>query len=121
MDFQLSDEQALLRDTTRDLLARMLYSDGLAAIFVFGGIYGASVFGWRTFDLGLFGIILTLTGAVGAVIGGVLDDRIGAKRVRQPLFTGEDCAGGEVVTHTHAPRRRVVVRRRQRQRDMRLH
>ncbi|WP_072393524.1 MFS transporter [Hyphomicrobium sp. CS1BSMeth3] len=63
------------------LVARMLYADGLAAIFVFGGIYGASVFGWRTFDLGLFGIILAGTGAVGAVIGGLLDDRVGAKTV----------------------------------------
>ncbi len=63
------------------LVARMLYADGLAAIFVFGGIYGASVFGWRTFDLGLFGIILAGTGAIGAVIGGLLDDRIGAKTV----------------------------------------
>jgi UMF1 family MFS transporter len=63
------------------LIARMLYADGLAAIFVFGGIYGASVFGWRTFDLGLFGIILAGTGAVGAVIGGLLDDRVGAKTV----------------------------------------
>jgi MFS transporter, UMF1 family len=63
------------------LIGRMLYADGLAAIFVFGGIYGASVFGWRTFDLGLFGIILAATGAVGAVIGGLLDDRIGAKSV----------------------------------------
>lgn len=63
------------------LVARMLYGDGLAAIFVFGGIYGASVFGWRTFDLGLFGIILAGTGAIGAVIGGLLDDRVGAKTV----------------------------------------
>ena len=28
------------------LLARMLYADGLGAVFTFGGIYGASVFGW---------------------------------------------------------------------------
>ena len=63
------------------LIGRMLYADGLAAIFVFGGIYGASIFGWRTFDLGLFGIILAATGAVGAVIGGLLDDRVGAKTV----------------------------------------
>jgi MFS transporter, UMF1 family len=63
------------------LVARMLYADGLAAIFVFGGIYGASIFGWRAFDLGIFGIILAGTGAVGAVIGGLLDDRVGAKTV----------------------------------------
>lgn len=63
------------------LIARMLYIDGLSAIFAFGGIYGATVFGWRAIELGIFGIILTLTGVFGAVIGGVLDDRIGARNV----------------------------------------
>jgi UMF1 family MFS transporter len=63
------------------LLARMLYIDGLTAIFAFGGIYGASVFGWQALELGIFGIALTLTGVFGAIIGGVLDDRIGARNV----------------------------------------
>jgi UMF1 family MFS transporter len=63
------------------LIARMVYIDGLTAIFTFGGIYGAAVFGWGAFELGLFGITLAVMGAVGAVIGGVLDDRIGAKWV----------------------------------------
>lgn len=63
------------------LIARMLYTDGLTAIFTFGGIYGASVFGWGPLELGIFGIILTLVGAFGALIGGLLDDRIGPKTV----------------------------------------
>ena len=63
------------------LVARMIYSDGLSAIFAFGGIYGTAVFGWGALELGLFGIILTATGMVGAVIGGFLDDRAGAKTV----------------------------------------
>ncbi len=69
------------RDMLFFLIARMLYTDGLSAIFAFGGIYGAAVFGWQAMELGLFGIILTLTGIFGAVIGGVLDDRIGPKSV----------------------------------------
>jgi UMF1 family MFS transporter len=69
------------RDVMLFLLARMLYVDGLSAIFAFGGIYGAAVFGWRALELGLFGIILTLTGAIGGVVGGVLDDRRGSKPV----------------------------------------
>ena len=69
------------RDMLLFLIARAIYVDGLSAIFTFGGIYGASVFGWQAFELGLFGIILTLTGAIGAVIGGFLDDRWGARRV----------------------------------------
>lgn len=63
------------------LLAHMLYVDGLGAIFAFGGIYAAAQFGWTSMDLGLFGIVLTLTGALGAAVGGVLDDRFGARAV----------------------------------------
>jgi MFS transporter, UMF1 family len=63
------------------LIARMIYTDGLTAIFTFGGIYGASVFGWGPLELGIFGIILTLVGAIGALIGGRLDDRFGPKAV----------------------------------------
>ncbi|WP_072396191.1 MFS transporter [Hyphomicrobium sp. CS1GBMeth3] len=69
------------RDMLLFLVARMLYADGLAAIFAFGGIYGAAVFGWGAMELGLFGIVLTLTGVFGALIGGVLDDRVGSKTV----------------------------------------
>lgn len=63
------------------LLARMLYADGLSAIFAFGGIYGASVFNWGPLELGLFGIFLTITGAIGAVIGGWVNDRVGSRKV----------------------------------------
>jgi len=69
------------RDMLLFLIARMIYTDGLTAIFTFGGIYGASVFGWGPLELGLFGIVLTLVGAFGALIGGWLDDRISAKFV----------------------------------------
>jgi UMF1 family MFS transporter len=65
----------------RFLLARMIYVDGLTAIFTFGGIYGTAVFGWTAFELGLFGIILSVAGALGAAAGGFLDDARGAKWV----------------------------------------
>jgi UMF1 family MFS transporter len=77
-----------LKDLVRDhaqaalfLLARMLYADGLGAIFAFGGIYAAFVFGWGALELGLFGIILTLASAIGSPIGGIFDDRVGSKAV----------------------------------------
>lgn len=69
------------RDMLYFLAARMLYTDGLTAIFAFGGIYGAAQFGWQALELGLFGIILNLTGAIGGAVGGWLDDRVGARNV----------------------------------------
>jgi len=70
------------------LLARIAYVDGLGAIFAFGGIYAAGLFGWREFELGLFGIILTVAATIGALLGGVVDDRIGSKRVVVAALTG---------------------------------
>jgi UMF1 family MFS transporter len=63
------------------LLARMLYADGLGAVFAFGGIYAVYVFGWGAAELGLFGIILTVAGTIGAALGGMLDDLRGSKTV----------------------------------------
>jgi MFS transporter, UMF1 family len=65
----------------RFLLARMLFSDGLSAIFVFGGIYGSGLFGWGLKEQGLFAIIVVIAGAAGAFLGGFLDDKVGSKRV----------------------------------------
>lgn len=65
----------------RFLLANMVYQDGLVALFAFGGIYGAGVFGWGPVQLGLFGILAAASGMAGALIGGRLDDRFGAKPV----------------------------------------
>ncbi|SIR57568.1 MULTISPECIES: MFS transporter [unclassified Bosea (in: a-proteobacteria)] len=65
----------------RFLLANMIYQDALVALFAFGGIYAAGVFGWQTIELGVFGILLTVTGTLGAWLGGKLDDAIGGKPV----------------------------------------
>lgn len=65
----------------RFLVANMVYTDGLVALFAFGGIYAAGVFGWSTIELGLFGILLTVTGTIGAFLGGRFDDRFGSKAV----------------------------------------
>lgn len=63
------------------LLANMIYADALAALFAFGGIYAAGVFGWGTIEIGIFGILLTITGTLGAFVGGRLDDRVGSRAV----------------------------------------
>lgn len=67
-------------NVARFLIAHMLYADGLTALFAFGGIYGAGLFGWEIFTLGLFGIILVVFASVGAFAGGWADDRFGSRR-----------------------------------------
>lgn len=86
------------RDIARFLIARMLYIDGLGAIFAFGGIYAASVFGWGATQLGLFGIILAAAGAVGAFAGGRLDDRFGPRAVILVALAGLSIAALGIVS-----------------------
>ena len=69
------------RDASLFLLANMIAADGLVALFAFGGIYAAGTFGWGLIEIGLFGILLTVAGTIGAYVGGRLDDRIGPKPV----------------------------------------
>ncbi|MEZ5926202.1 MAG: MFS transporter [Hyphomicrobiaceae bacterium] len=78
-----------LRQTARDirqygsaatfLIARMLYQDGLGGMFALAGIYGIQLFGWRTVDSGLFGIVLILCAMIGAALASVIESRLGAK------------------------------------------
>jgi UMF1 family MFS transporter len=63
------------------LIANMIYTDGMLALFAFGGIYAAGTFGWGTIQIGTFGILLNITAMIGAYFGGKLDDRLGSKRV----------------------------------------
>ena len=62
------------------LAAHMIYADGLAAVFGFGGIYAAGLFGWDIRTLGVFGIILIVFAAAGSFAGGWADDRFGSRR-----------------------------------------
>lgn len=69
------------RNIVRFLIGRMIYADGLVGLFAFGGIYAAGIFDWTTTEIGTFGILLTITGTIGAFVGGRLDDRFGSKPV----------------------------------------
>lgn len=69
------------RSMTIFLIANMIYTDGLVSLFAFGGIYAVGTFGWNTIQIGTFGILLAISGAFGAWLGGKLDDRLGPKTV----------------------------------------
>ncbi len=63
------------------LASSMFYRDALNGFYVFGGIYAAGVLGWSVVDVGVFGIIAVVFGALCAWLGGKIDDRFGPKPV----------------------------------------
>lgn len=67
------------RNVALFLIARMIFNDGLVGILIFSGVYAAGTFGWDTTTLLIFGIVTSLSAAIGAVIGGKVDDRFGSR------------------------------------------
>jgi len=71
------------RDVVRFLIARLIYNDGLVAIFAFGGIYASVTFGFTVGEVIIFGIVLNAVAGLGAWLFGFVDDRIGGKTTIQ--------------------------------------
>lgn len=69
------------RPTFWFLLASAIYRDGLSAVFVFGSVIAAIVFGFGFTDLVIFGIALNIVAGVSTILAGRLDDHFGPKRV----------------------------------------
>ncbi len=69
------------RPTFWFLLASAVYRDGLSAVFTFGSVIAAIVFGFGFTDLVIFGIALNIVAGVSTIVAGRLDDRFGPKRV----------------------------------------
>ena len=68
------------RNLVRFLIARMIYNDGVVAVFAIGGVYAAGRFGMTTAELIQFGILLNVTAGLGAFGFAWVDDRQGSKR-----------------------------------------
>jgi UMF1 family MFS transporter len=64
----------------RFLVARMVFIDGLATLFAFGGVYAAGTFGMNEQQVLLFGIALNVTAGLGAAAFAWVDDWLGSKR-----------------------------------------
>jgi len=69
------------RNVVYYLGASAVFRDGLAGVFTFGAVIGVNVYGVSEADVLLFGIAASVVAAMGAVVGGHVDDRIGSKRV----------------------------------------
>ncbi|KUI01772.1 MFS transporter [Mycobacterium sp. IS-3022] len=80
------------------LIASAVFRDGLTGIFAFGAVLGVRVYGVSEADVLLFGVSASTIAAVGAVLGGLLDDRFGAKPVIVAALTAMIAVGLTLMT-----------------------
>ncbi len=78
---ELAAEWRRDRNLVYFVLASAVFRDGLAGVFTFGGVLGVNAYGISPAAVLIFGVAASVVAAVGAVIGGLVDDRIGSKRV----------------------------------------
>jgi MFS transporter, UMF1 family len=78
---ELAAEWRRDRNLVYFLLAAAVFRDGLAGLFTFGGVLGVNVYGISSADVLIFGVAASVVAALGAVLGGLVDDRIGSKPV----------------------------------------
>lgn len=69
------------RHTVYFLLASALFRDGLAGVFAFGGVLAAGTFGLSAGEVIIFGAAANIVAGVATMLFGMLDDRLGPKRV----------------------------------------
>ena len=80
----IADLRALYRSdrhTVYFLAASALYRDGLNTIFAFGGVIAVTVYGMDAGTVLIFGVVINVVSALGALAGGWFDDRLGPKAV----------------------------------------
>ncbi|MCV7216930.1 MFS transporter [Mycobacterium crocinum] len=63
------------------LIVSAIFRDGIAGVFAFGAVLGVSVYGISQANVLIFGVIASTMAALGAVLAGPVDDRIGGKPV----------------------------------------
>ena len=69
------------RNSVLFLIASALYRDGLTAIFTFGAVLAVSVYGFTPVTVVYFGVAANVVAALGALVLGRLEDRVGPKRI----------------------------------------
>lgn len=63
------------------LMSSMFCRDAISGMFIFGGVFASGVLGWSITQVGVFGIVAAVSGALFAWLGGKADSRFGPKPV----------------------------------------
>jgi UMF1 family MFS transporter len=70
------------------VLARLVFWSGVVLIMLNGSPVAASIMGWGALGASAFGLIVLVAGAVGAGLGGVLDDKLGTRVALSLMLLG---------------------------------
>lgn len=86
------------------LIASAIFRDGLVGVFAFGGVIAAGTFGFSPSDVIQFAVAANLIAGLATVSLGMLDDRIGPKRLIIGSLVCMICAGiGIFAFHDGGP------------------
>ncbi|OBB81509.1 hypothetical protein A5760_16470 [Mycobacterium colombiense] len=77
----LSAEWRRDRNLVYYLVASAIFRDGLTGVFAFGAVLGVNAYGISQAGVLLFGLAASTVAMCGAVLGGLLDNRIGSKNI----------------------------------------
>ncbi len=86
------------RNVVYYLLASAVFRDGLMGVYTFGGVLGRTVFDLSAADVLLFGVSANVVAAVGAVLGGLLDDHVGSKKIILGSLAAMIAVGSALLT-----------------------
>ena len=79
------------RDVAVYLGSRMLFTDGMTALLMFGGVYAAGVMRWGVLEMLAYGILLSIFAVIGGFVGAALDAAVGPRRAVQIEVGGAIC------------------------------
>lgn len=69
------------RSTLFFLVASAVFRDGLAGVFTFGAVIAAVSFDFEQTQVLIFGVAANVVSGIATVLGGLIEDRVGAKRI----------------------------------------
>jgi UMF1 family MFS transporter len=85
------------RNVLAFLVASAVFRDGVGAVFTFGGIIAAQVFGFTASGVILFAIAANVVAGVSTALSGRLDDRFGSRAVIVVSLVGLVVCGSAVL------------------------
>jgi UMF1 family MFS transporter len=80
------------------VVARLVYWTGVVLVMSFGNVIATGILDWGAFGSSVFGLTVLVAGAIGAGLGGLLDDRLGTRNALSLMLLGLGVSLGLILT-----------------------